>query len=119
MANRHAELYAEIPGVELVAACDVDRIRVDAFAAKHSIPASGVFTDFAKLLRECPCDAVSNVTPDAFHAAQSIQCLRAGKHVLCEKPLCASLAELDLIREVNDLGEIAYYPGRDAFYNLR
>ena len=87
MANRHAELYKEIPGVQLVAACDIDRTRVEAFAAKHGIPASGVFTDFAKLLRECPCDAVSNVTPDAFHAALSIQALKAGKHVLCEKPL--------------------------------
>lgn len=87
MANRHAELFKEIPGVQLVAACDIDRTRVEAFAAKHGIPASGVFTDFAKLLRECPCDAVSNVTPDAFHAALSIQALKAGKHVLCEKPL--------------------------------
>ena len=87
MANRHAELYRQIPGVELVAACDVDRLRAEAFAQKHGIPASGVYTDFAKLLRECPCDAVSNVTPDSFHAPLSIQALRAGKHVLCEKPL--------------------------------
>lgn len=87
MANRHAELYRLIPGVEIVAGCDVDRARVEAFCAKHGIPASGAYTDFAQLLRECPCDAVSNVTPDAFHAALSIQALRAGKHVLCEKPL--------------------------------
>ncbi|MCU0793757.1 MAG: Gfo/Idh/MocA family oxidoreductase [Opitutaceae bacterium] len=93
MANRHAELYKQIPGVQLVAACDIDRARVEAYAAKHGIPASGVFTDFAKLLRECPCDAVSNVTPDAFHAPLSIQALKAGKHVLCEKPLGLDHAE--------------------------
>ncbi len=87
MANRHAELYAQIPGVQLVAACDVDRPRVEAFAAKHGIPAAATYTDFAQLLREVPCDAISNVTPDAFHAALSIQALKAGKHVLCEKPL--------------------------------
>ncbi len=87
MANRHAELYKQIPGVELVAGCDVDAARVEAFAQKHGIPASGVYTDFAKLLRECPCDAISNVTPDSFHASLSIQALKAGKHVLCEKPL--------------------------------
>lgn len=87
MANRHAELYKQIPGVELVAGCDIDRARVEAYAAKHGIPASGVYTDFATLLRECPVDAISNVTPDAFHAPLSIQALKAGKHVLCEKPL--------------------------------
>ena len=93
MANRHAELYAQIPGVQLVGACDVDRARVEAFCAKHGIPATGAYTDLAKLLRECPCDAVSNVTPDAFHAALSIQLLKAGKHVLCEKPLGLNHAE--------------------------
>jgi predicted dehydrogenase len=87
MANRHAQLYKEIPGVEIVAGCDVDRARVEAFAQKHGIPSSGIFTDFAKLLRECPVDAISNVTPDAFHEPLSIQALKAGKHVLCEKPL--------------------------------
>lgn len=93
MANRHAELYAQIPGVRLVAACDVDRARVEAYAAKHGIPATGIFTDFATLLRDCPCDAISNVTPDAFHAPLSIQALKAGKHVLCEKPLGLDHAE--------------------------
>lgn len=93
MANRHAELFAQIPGVKLVAACDIDRARVEAYAAKHGIPADGVFTDFAKLLRECDVDAVSNVTPDAFHAPLSIQALKAGKHVLCEKPLGLDHAE--------------------------
>lgn len=93
MANRHAQLYKEIEGVELVAGCDVDRARVDAFCEKHGIPASGAYTDVAQMLRDCPCDAVSNVTPDAFHAPLSIQALKAGKHVLCEKPLGLNHAE--------------------------
>ncbi len=93
MANRHAELYRQIPDVELSAACDVNPTRVAEFAAKHGIPASGIFTDFDTLLRACPIDAVSNVTPDAFHAPLSIRALKAGKHVLCEKPLGLDHAE--------------------------
>ncbi|MCX6938078.1 MAG: Gfo/Idh/MocA family oxidoreductase [Verrucomicrobia bacterium] len=87
MAAQHVRLYKQIPGVILVAGCDVDRARVTAFCAEHGIPAAGAYTDLATLLRECPCDAISNVTPDAFHCALSIQALKAGKHVLCEKPL--------------------------------
>jgi len=108
MAKRHAELYAEIPGVQIVAACDIDRPRVEAFAARHGIPAAGVFTDFSKLLRDCPVDAVSIVTPDAFHAPLSIQALKAGKHVLCEKPLGLDYAETRrMVAAANKAGTVA------------
>ncbi len=85
MANNHAKRFAAIPGVQLVAACDVDKTRVDAFCAAHGIPAA--YTDVATMLKQAACDAVTIVTPDAFHASLSIQALKAGKHVLCEKPL--------------------------------
>ncbi|MBC8012388.1 MAG: Gfo/Idh/MocA family oxidoreductase, partial [Burkholderiales bacterium] len=108
MANRHVELFKLIPGVEIVAGCDVDRARVEAFCLKHGIPATGAYTDFAQLLRECPCDAVSNVTPDAFHAALSIQALKAGKHVLCEKPLGLNHAETTrMVTAAKKVGTVA------------
>lgn len=93
MAHRHADLYRQIPGVELAAACDIDPQRAADFAARHGIPATNVFTDFGTLLRTCPVDAISNVTPDAFHAPLSIQALKAGKHILCEKPLGLDYAQ--------------------------
>lgn len=91
MANNHARRFKEIPGCALVAAVDIDRARAEKFAAEHGIPA--VFTSVADMLAQAKVDAVSIVTPDAFHAAQSIQCLKAGKHVLCEKPLALNHAD--------------------------
>jgi len=91
MANQHARKFAEIRGCKLVAAVDVDRARAEKFAAEHKIPA--VFTSVAEALAGAEFDAVSIVTPDAFHAALSIQCLKAGKHVLCEKPLALNHAD--------------------------
>src|SRR5690606_29326521 len=91
MANTHAKRFAEIRGCRLVAAIDVDRARAEKFAAEHKIPA--VFTSVAEALAGAEFDAVSIVTPDAFHAALSIQCLKAGKHVLCEKPLALNHAD--------------------------
>lgn len=88
MANVHAERFAAIPGCSVVAAADVDLQRAEDFAAKHAIPAA--YAGVKELLKKAEIDAVTIVTPDAFHAPLSIACLKAGKHVLCEKPLAVT-----------------------------
>lgn len=91
MAHWHAEKFKILPGCELVAACDVDLSRAREFGGKHGIPAA--FGDTSTLLAEADFDAVTIVTPDASHAPLSLQCLEAGKHVLCEKPLALNHAD--------------------------
>lgn len=88
MANWHAKRFNELPGCSIVAACDVDEGKVRQFSYNHGIPAP--FTDLEKFLLHGGVDAVVNVTPDRFHAPISLACLKAGKHVLCEKPLATS-----------------------------
>ncbi len=88
MANNHARRFKEVPGCTLVAAVDVVRERVEAFAGEHEIPE--VYTSVKAMLAAGTVDAVTIVTPDPFHAEISIQCLKAGKHVLCEKPLAVN-----------------------------
>lgn len=85
MANHHVQRFQKVPGCRLVAACDIDAKRVADFAQKYSIPQT--FTDPNKLLADPSVDAVTIVTPDAFHAPLSLAAIKAGKHVLCEKPL--------------------------------
>ena len=91
MANVHAEKFNAIRGCRVTAACDVDEKRVREFAAKHKIP--NVFTSVDALLKFGGFDAVTNVTPDRFHAPISLAVLRKGKHVLCEKPLALNYAD--------------------------
>ena len=91
MANWHAENFAKNPACRIVAACDVDAARARAFAEKHCILQS--FSSAEALLAGADFDAVTIVTPDAFHAALSLLCLKAGKHVLCEKPLALNYAD--------------------------
>ncbi len=88
MANVHAEKFAAIPGCTIVAAADVDLQRAKDFAAKHNIPAA--YAGVKELLKKADFDAVTIVAPDAFHAPLSIACLKADKHVLCEKPLAVT-----------------------------
>ncbi len=91
MANFHARHFTENPACRLVACCDIDLARARAFAAEHNIPAA--FGDLASMLAEGGCDAVSVVTPDATHRDVSLACIKAGKHVLCEKPLAVHAAD--------------------------
>jgi len=107
MANMHAQSYKKIEGVELTAACDIDPERVSAFADKHRIPAS--HTDLTEFLERADCEAVSIVTPDSTHARLSIQALKAGKHVLCEKPLATT---------AGDAGEMAAVAKSTGLINM-
>lgn len=85
MANWHAENFRKDAGCELVAACDVDLGRAREFAEKHKM--ARAFASAEELISAEEFDAVTIVTPDAFHAPVALLCLKAGKHVLCEKPL--------------------------------
>ncbi len=91
MGHAHAENFGKIKGCRLVAACDVDAKRSKVYAEKHGIAQS--FDSVDKLLDWGKFEAVANVTPDRMHASISLQALRAGKHVLCEKPLAVCYAD--------------------------
>ena len=79
--------------VTLVAAVDIDHARVTAFCARHRIPSA--FTDYTAALAAIRPDIVLIAAPPALHRPMSIAAMEAGAWVLCEKPFCGSLAELD------------------------
>ncbi|MCE9614371.1 MAG: Gfo/Idh/MocA family oxidoreductase [Lentisphaerae bacterium] len=89
MANAHARSFKEIKGVAVTACQDVLAERAQAFAKKWDIPHVAASLD--ELIDQV--DAVTVVTPDRHHAAPSLAVLRAGKHLMCEKPLTVTLAE--------------------------
>ena len=91
MARNHAENFAAIPGVTLVAGIDTRPEQLAAFQAAHGIPQG--FASVDEALAWGQFDAVTNVTPDAAHYATTLPFLAAGKHVLCEKPLATSEAQ--------------------------
>ncbi|WP_214108448.1 Gfo/Idh/MocA family protein [Acrocarpospora catenulata] len=88
-------LRAQAHRASVVAAVDVDEARVKAFCAEHGIPAA--YTSLAAMLDGERPNLVHLCTPPHLHAAQAVECLRAGAWVWIEKPACLSLAEYDLI----------------------
>lgn len=85
MANSHADAFAKIDGVKMVAAVDVDPARAKAFAAKYGI--GHTFTSLEEAIAWGEFDAAANVTPDKAHHPTTLALIAAGKHVFCEKPL--------------------------------
>ncbi len=84
--------------VILEAAVDIDVQRVENFAKQHGIPRH--FADYATMLAAVKPDIVLVATPPAQHGEMCRTAMEAGAWVLCEKPLCGSLAELDQIEAV-------------------
>src|SRR5689334_3744732 len=92
--------FAENEAAELRWICDVDETRLAAMARRY--PAARPTSDFNDLISDPDVDAIAVVTPVATHFPIASAALRAGKHVLIEKPLTASVAEAE---ELVDLGE--------------
>jgi predicted dehydrogenase len=98
IAGKHAEvLQQEVDDTEIVAAVDVREEAVKIFADKFGI--LGIYTDIGKMLDTEHPDIVHICTPPNLHTELSIQALESGSWVLCEKPLAASLKELDMLAD--------------------
>jgi predicted dehydrogenase len=88
--RRHLPEYKARPDVEIVAVVDVKLARAKEIAAQFG--AAHSFADYRQALKLKP-DVVSVCSPTACHAEHSIAALKAGAHVLCEKPMAASISE--------------------------
>lgn len=89
----HVGGITRCPWAKLVAICDADEALLQRRAAEHGIPAGNCYTRYEDLLAREDLDAVTVGTPNKFHAPIVIAAARAGKHVMCEKPIALSCAE--------------------------
>ncbi len=85
--------YAET--AEAVAICDVIEEKAKTQAEKYGIPS--YYTDYKELLKRDDIDAVTLPLPDQVHAQITVDALRAGKHVLCEKPMALSMEDCKIM----------------------
>ncbi|MFC4465319.1 Gfo/Idh/MocA family protein [Streptomyces xiangluensis] len=92
----HLPAVAKAENVELKAVCDASGTLADAMAGRYGSSAFHSVTD----LLGAPVDAVLIAVPDRFHAEVARQALRAGKHVIVEKPLAGSIAEAEELRDL-------------------
>ena len=88
-----ATLVQETDGIELAGVVDADPVALARVQDELGLPAAACAHSLAAALEQVDAEAVLVVTPPATHAAVAIEALRAGKHVLTEKPLAMDLTE--------------------------
>lgn len=92
IAPRHADSLAEIDGTKLVQVCDVLEARARYFAEKYN---TAYCLDYHELLSNPDVDIVNICTPSGLHAEMAIAALKAGKHVIVEKPMAMNVDDAD------------------------
>jgi predicted dehydrogenase len=94
-----------VPEAHVVAIAARDPKRAEAFARKHHIPR--VHQTYSDLLADPDIDAIYNPLPNSLHAEWAIRALKAGKHVLCEKPFASKAREAEeMARAARETGLI-------------
>ena len=102
LGKHHARIYSSLEGVELVGVVDASKEARDAIASEYNTTA---YEDYRDVLDKV--DILSIVTPTVTHYDIARDCLEAGKDILLEKPITASVKEADdLIREAGIRGRI-------------
>ncbi len=86
----HARIYDELPSVELVAVADIDEMSAGSIASKYNCKA---LSDYREMIDEI--DAVSVVVPTDLHFKVASDFIKAGKHVIVEKPITHKLQEAE------------------------
>ena len=112
LGHFHAQKYAQLDGVELIAVVDTDSRRADEVAAKVGARAE---TDFKAILGDV--DLVSIVVPPARHFPIAHACLSAGVHALVEKPLTETVDQAQTLIEVARREDLALQVGHLERFN--
>jgi len=93
ISNVHNRALATNPDVEVVAHCDVDEKLGKRFCRQNKI--GQLYKSFDRMLKNADIDMVTLGVPNFLHARYAIAAAKAGKHVVCEKPLALTLADAD------------------------
>lgn len=104
-----------VDGARIVAVLSRDEARGDAFAERNGIDRA--YTDLGALLADPGVDAVIVASPDALHEPQAVAAARAGKHILCEKPMATTHAGCERMAEAVRAAGVTFMMGYSNRFN--
>ncbi len=117
MGNADANTASEIPGVKLIAACDLYDGRLEDIKKKYG---KDIFTTrhYEEILSRKDIDAVIIATPDHWHKDISVAALNSGKAVYCEKPMVHDISEGSAVVEAQTRNNMVLQVGSQGMSSL-
>lgn len=112
LGRHHARIYSEIEGAELVALIDTDLEKAQKLADEYNCKAYSDYRDIIDKL-----DAVSIVTPTIYHHKIALDCLKAGKDLLVEKPITTTVSEANALIDEAEKRKLILQVGHLERYN--
>ena len=99
IGKRHVQALSDTSNAKLVAVCDIDKSK----CKPDSNICSEVefFEDYTKLLAKSDAEIVCIASPHGLHAQMAIDCMKAGKHVIVEKPMALTIYDCDKMNQVS------------------
>ena len=121
MGKAHSNAYKKIPYMmyppvaipDLVAICGRDKVKVQEAQKRYGY--QKYYTDYHKMLEDKDVQIVDNGTPNDTHAQPTIDAIRAGKHVFCEKPLARTAEEAKTMHDAVKKSQVKH----QAAFNYR
>jgi UDP-N-acetyl-2-amino-2-deoxyglucuronate dehydrogenase len=103
ISDTHLEAIKLLPNARIIAVCDT---REEAAKAKAEKYGCAHYTDLAEMLERDDLHVVNVVVPSGLHAKLGIQCVEAGKHVICTKPIDITLERIDRLIEAAERNHV-------------
>ena len=104
--GKHMPSLAKLSNVKMVAFCDIKKEKAEAAAKKYGTPDAVVYEDYRELLKDESIEVVHVLTPNKEHSFISIDAMRAGKHVMCEKPMAKTAKEAwEMVKVAKETGK--------------
>jgi len=121
IADFHCRAIRDIPNAKFIACCDTNFARAQALAQKYS---GRAYASYEEMLQSDDIDIVTIATPSGLHMEPTVAAAKAGKHVICEKPVEITLERIDAMIEAHAkagtrLGGIFPYRFNDMMVPLR
>lgn len=104
--DKHIPMLLKREDVEIAVLCDVDQAKAEKVKEDYNISGAKVTTDWHEVTADANVDVIHVLTPNPLHFAMTMEALKAGKHVYCEKPMALKYEEcLEMIEGAKRVGK--------------